>query len=285
MPVSRAAGGLAPRAMMAADGQARARPRALGGAPRRTAARSAACAICRSRCPAASCRGASPSSRPSSTPASCACRSTSTCPTSGSRPTARPSIAVPFYLAHPRLEKLEAGADARGRGRRATSGACASCGTRPATRSTTPTSCACGASGAQLFGRSSEPYPEFYTPKPYSKSFVLHLDPWYAQSHPDEDFAETFAVWLTPDSEWRQRYAGWPALKKLEYMDALMRVAARQAPRASTTPTRSTRCRTLRKTLRQHYRSKRRHYGVDTRTSTTATCAACSPTRRSSPTT
>ena len=27
----------------------------------------------------------------------------------------------------------------------------------------------------------------------------MHLDPWYAQSHPDEDFAETFAVWLTPE--------------------------------------------------------------------------------------
>ena len=47
------------------------------------------------------------------------------------------------------------------------------------------------------------PYPEYYTPKPYSKSFVLHLDSWYAQSHPDEDFAETFAVWLNPQSDWR----------------------------------------------------------------------------------
>ena len=60
---------------------------------------------------------------------------------------------------------------------------------------------------------SSEPYPEYYTPRPYSKSFVLHLDPWYAQSHPDEDFAETFAVWLTPNSSGAQRYAGWPALR------------------------------------------------------------------------
>ena len=83
----------------------------------------------------------------------------------------------------------------------------------------------------EVFGSPSEPYPEFYTPKPYSKSFVLHLDAWYAQSHPDEDFAETFAVWLTPNSEWRQRYAGWPALRKLEYMDALMRSLRGSAPR------------------------------------------------------
>ena len=46
----------------------------------------------------------------------------------------------------------------------------------------------------ELFGPSSLPYPEFYDPKPYSKSFVQHIDPWYAQAHPDEEFAETFAV-------------------------------------------------------------------------------------------
>ena len=74
----------------------------------------------------------------------------------------------------------------------------------------------------RLFGLPATTYPEYYTPKPYSKSFVLHLDSWYAQSHPDEDFAETFAVWLNPQSDWRPRYADWPALKKLEYMDALM---------------------------------------------------------------
>ena len=82
----------------------------------------------------------------------------------------------------------------------------------------------------RLFGKPSTPYPDFYLPKPYSKSFVLHLDSWYAQSHPDEDFAETFAVWLTPDSDWRKRYQDWPALRKLEYMDALMREIAGRRP-------------------------------------------------------
>ena len=48
----------------------------------------------------------------------------------------------------------------------------------------------------------------------------MHLEQWYAQSHPDEDFAETFAVWLAPDSHWRERYAGWPVLRKLEYVVA-----------------------------------------------------------------
>jgi hypothetical protein len=45
----------------------------------------------------------------------------------------------------------------------------------------------------------------------------------YAQKHPDEDCAETFAVWLTPGSGWRRRYRNWPALKKLQYVDGLMK--------------------------------------------------------------
>jgi hypothetical protein len=113
-----------------------------------------------------------------------------------------------------------------------------------------------------IFGPPSKPYPEFYTPKPYSKSFVLHLDSWYAQSHPDEDFAETFAVWLTPNSEWRQRYAEWKALPKLEYMDALMR-SIRDLPPPVENPQEVDPLPSLRGTLRQHYRNKRRHYGID----------------------
>ncbi len=104
--------------------------------------------------------------------------------------------------------------------------------------------------------------PRYYTPKPYSKSFVLHLDSWYAQSHPDEDFAETFAVWLTPDVDWRARYAGWPALRKLEYMDDLMRDVSKRQPvnpsRRRVDPLSS-----ITRTLRSHYKRKRRHYGLD----------------------
>ena len=58
----------------------------------------------------------------------------------------------------------------------------------------------------------------------------MHLEDWYAQSHPDEDFAETFAVWLTPELDWRERYAGWPALRKLEYVDELMHSLAGKPP-------------------------------------------------------
>jgi len=73
-----------------------------------------------------------------------------------------------------------------------------------------------------LFGSSSQEYLDTYRPRPHSRSFVLHLDNWYAQSHPDEDFAETFAVWLTPNSRWKTQYKGWKVLQKLQYVDKLM---------------------------------------------------------------
>lgn len=82
----------------------------------------------------------------------------------------------------------------------------------------------------QLFGRFSRPYKEKYQPHPFSVRFVHHIPGWYAQKHPDEDFAETFAVWLTPDSGWRERYADTPALAKLLYVDRVARRYGRQSP-------------------------------------------------------
>jgi Putative zinc-binding metallo-peptidase len=75
----------------------------------------------------------------------------------------------------------------------------------------------------ELFGPFRRPYRENYRPVPFSKRFVRHIDGWYAQKHPDEDFAETFAVWLTPGSRWRKRYRGWGALTKLRYVDRMAR--------------------------------------------------------------
>jgi hypothetical protein len=83
----------------------------------------------------------------------------------------------------------------------------------------------------QIFGRTSrEGTPDTYRPRPFSRSYVVHLEDWYAQAHPDEDFAETFAVWLTPKLDWRTPYAGWKALRKLEYIDELMRSLAGKPP-------------------------------------------------------
>jgi hypothetical protein len=172
-----------------------------------------------------------------------------------------PGVAIPFYLAHPRLMRLENSQMLEVEG-----GNAAWClkilrheaghafdnayELRKRRRR------------AKLFGPPSAPYPDFYLPRPYSKSFVLHLDSWYSQSHPDEDFAETFAVWLTPDSDWRRRYAEWPALRKLEYVDELMREIADTAPAVSTRR-RVEPIEHLSSTLRKHYAKKRAHYGLE----------------------
>ncbi|HKW47731.1 MAG TPA: hypothetical protein VJN70_09800 [Gemmatimonadaceae bacterium] len=74
----------------------------------------------------------------------------------------------------------------------------------------------------RTFGSFLRPYRERYRTDPFSREHVRHILGWYAQKHPDEDFAETFAVWLTPDIDWRTEYAGWPALAKLEYVDRVM---------------------------------------------------------------
>ena len=172
-----------------------------------------------------------------------------------------PGVAIPFYLAHPRLARLELSQMLEVEG-----------GTKAWCMRILRHEVGHAIDNAyrlqrrrrrqKLFGMSSTPYPEYYTPKPYSKSFVIHLDPWYAQSHPDEDFAETFAVWLTPHSLWCKRYVDWPAIKKLEYMDELMRDVAKNGPVESTTQEVEP-LRRIHRTLRQHYKKKRRHYGLD----------------------
>ena len=90
----------------------------------------------------------------------------------------------------------------------------------------------------ETFGSFTEPYRDLFHPNPRSKDFVKHLyqqvGPYagriYAQKHPDEDFAETFAVWLTPRSNWRQKYSNWGAAKKLRFVDALMKKIGPRKP-------------------------------------------------------
>jgi hypothetical protein len=82
----------------------------------------------------------------------------------------------------------------------------------------------------QLFGSFRRPYRDYYRPVPFSKNFVRHMAGWYAQKHPDEDFAETFAVWLTPRSAWKKKYRGWGAMAKLRYMDRIGRELSNTEP-------------------------------------------------------
>ena len=85
-----------------------------------------------------------------------------------------------------------------------------------------------------LFGRYELPYRDRFHVDPFSRDHVRHILGFYAQKHPDEDFAETFAVWLTPALDWRRRYAGWGALKKLEWVDRVMREVGQDAPEVPT---------------------------------------------------
>ena len=171
-----------------------------------------------------------------------------------------PGIAIPFYLTHPRLMRLEQKMmiDVEGgtvpecmRILRHEAGHVLQVSYQLQRRRR----------WRELFGRSSTRYPDYYRPNPASRRYVQHLPLWYAQSHPDEDFAETFAVWLTPRSNWRKRYAGWPALKKLEYVDELMAELADEKPvltrRLHVDPLRR-----MTQTLAEHYEKKRAHYAV-----------------------
>ena len=173
-----------------------------------------------------------------------------------------PGIAFPFYLAHPRLMRLERKMLIEVEG-----GTRAECMRILRHEAGHVIQHAYGLhrrrKWQKLFGHSSTRYPSYYRPNPASRNFVQHLRLWYAQSHPDEDFAETFAVWLTPRSNWRKRYAGWPALRKLEYVDALMQeIAGRKPlpmPRKKVDPLSR-----LSITLAEHYKKKLEHYAIDT---------------------
>ena len=132
-----------------------------------------------------------------------------------------PGIAVPFYLAHPRLEKLERhimreveGGNARWFMRilRHEAGHAVDNAFRLRRKKR----------WREVFGPASLEYPHHYKARPGSRRYVHHLGEWYAQAHPTEDFAETFAVWLKPNSNWRRSYANWPAFNKLNAVEELI---------------------------------------------------------------
>ncbi|MBV8308566.1 MAG: putative zinc-binding metallopeptidase [Gammaproteobacteria bacterium] len=165
-----------------------------------------------------------------------------------------PGIAVPFYLAHPRLERLERrimgeaeGGDPRLLLRilRHEAGHALDNAYRLRRRRR----------WREVFGPASRPYPARYRARAGSRRYVHHLGEWYAQAHPTEDFAETFAVWLAPKSGWRKNYQGWPALHKLQAVDELIAgVRGRRAPvrnRLRIEPLEQNE-----RTLAQHYRRK-----------------------------
>jgi len=173
-----------------------------------------------------------------------------------------PGFAIPFYLAHPRLARLERkmmqeveGGNANWLMRILRHEAGHAIDTAYGLRRRKE--------WREIFGKASTPYPKVYRPQAASKKFVLHLGHWYAQTHPTEDFAETFAVWLQPRSRWRRDYADWPALHKLQYVDELMRELQNATPK--------TRARDVieplsenTRTLRDFYRRELARYAIET---------------------
>lgn len=144
-------------------------------------------------------------------------------------PDREPVIGIPFYLAHPYLKNLERKMmlDIEG----GTKSSCMRLLRHEAGHTINYAYLLYKRKRwRQLFGLFSKDYPEKYRFRPYSKSYVRHLEDWYAQYHPDEDFAETFAVWLTPKLNWRGKYHGWKALEKLEYVDQLMKEIGKKCP-------------------------------------------------------
>jgi hypothetical protein len=173
--------------------------------------------------------------------------------TSWFSPDGVPGFAVPFFLAHPRLTRLEQRAMGEAEG-----GTAAWCLKlmRHETGHALDTAYRLHrrAGWRERFGPAGTPYRSSYAPRPPSRRFVQNLDHGYAQSHPLEDFAETFAVWLGSRG-WRRAHRGWPALAKLEYVDALMREIAGHPARVGSRE-RPGALRELRLTLRQYYRRK-----------------------------
>ena len=177
-----------------------------------------------------------------------------------------PGIAVPFYLAHPRLERLErrmmrnvegGSAESAMRILRHEAGHAIDTAYRLRRRKR----------WREIFGPASLPYPDTYRARPGSRRYVQHLGEWYAQAHPCEDFAETFAVWLKPNSSWRRTYAQWPAFHKLEFVDELL-----ENVRGTRPPVRNREVveplRENTHTLADHYRRKLRRYSMYQRTVT-----------------
>jgi len=177
-------------------------------------------------------------------------------------PDKMPIIGIPFYLAHPRLIELEQKMMYEVEG-----------GTEAHCMKLLRHECGHAINYAyelykrtrwrQLFGPFSARYSNSYYPRPYSKRYVVHLEDNYAQAHPDEDFAETFAVWLTPGIDWQQKYSGWPVMSKLRYVDRLMKKMSDQQPVKTVQERPPWSAARMVSTLAAYYDRKRRTLGSD----------------------
>ena len=171
-----------------------------------------------------------------------------------------PGFAVPFYLAHPRLSRIEHRHMLEVEG-----------GTHAWCMKLLRHECGHAIDNAyrlhwrkrwrEAFGSFAQPYRMTYQPRPNSRNYVHNLDGWYSQSHPAEDWAECFAVWLRPNSGWRRRYAGWPVMTKLQFVDEIMG-EVRDQPRKVRSRRREDPASSVQETLGDYYDRKREAYAV-----------------------
>jgi hypothetical protein len=170
-------------------------------------------------------------------------------------------IGIPFYLAHPRLKSIEKKMMYEVEG-----------GTEKGCMKLLRHECGHSLNYAyelyrrtrwrELFGHFSAKYSTSYNYQPYSRRFVINLEDNYAQAHPDEDFAETFAVWLRPGSGWEQKYRDWPVVRKLRYVDSLMRRTGTEAPKNIAKGRPPFSAGRMTSTLASYYQRKRRELGI-----------------------
>lgn len=176
-------------------------------------------------------------------------------------PDKEPTIGIPFYLVHPNLIKLEKKMmyDAEGSTKtscmrllRHEAGHAINYAYRLYRRKR----------WSQVFGSMNDEYNDCYRFQAYSKNYVHHLEDYYAQCHPDEDFAETFAVWLTPHSNWEKEYRGWGAYEKLSFVDQLMN-SLRGVEPAIVRGKRYWEASKKKITLKNFYKKKRKYFAED----------------------
>ena len=179
-------------------------------------------------------------------------------------PEGEPIIGIPFFLAHPRLKHIEQRMMFEVEG-----------GTERSCMKLLRHETGHALNHAykfykktrwrQLFGSYASKYSNAYYFQPYSKRFVIHLDGNYAQAHPDEDFAETFAVWLTPGISWERKYRDWPAIRKLRYVDGLIKKTSNEPTIKASQGTPPWSASRMTSTLSAYYERKRKLLGEEFR--------------------
>jgi hypothetical protein len=168
------------------------------------------------------------------------------------------AIGIPFFLAHPRLKALESRMMFEVEG--GTAAWCMKLLRHEAGHAFDHAyKLSRREDWRETFGSPRTKYqPHYYEVDEESRDFVRNVPDHYAQAHPVEDFAETFAVWLNPAVDWRRRYDGWPAAKKLRYVARIMReLRGQPAPRRAR-ETAGPEAHTLQSTLRSYYERKLR---------------------------